>query len=140
MPWPEDDDEDAGTALDTGGPLSAHHLLLALSATNHVLLHEDLGEVAGGEHAAAALEIWQSPAGADGARWRWYIQRAGRIVEEAPGDVHRLRPGGAVAVTVTIGTLPGREAVQQFRKALREAGIGCVLALPHRTRVAEMAA
>ena len=140
MSWRADADEDEGTLVVTGGPMSVHHLLLALSPTNRVCLHEDLDEVAGGEHAAAALEIWQSPADADGSRWRWYIQSKGRIVEEVPGDVHRLRPGGTVAVTVTIATLPGREAVQRFRQALREAGIGCVLALPHRARATAVAA
>lgn len=141
MAWRADaDDGDEGTLVVTGGPMSVHHLLLALSPTNSVYLHDDPDEVPGGEHAAAALEIWQSLASTDGSRWRWYIQPKGRIVEEAPGDVHRLRLGCTVAMTVTIGTLPGREAVQRFRQGLREAGIGCVLALPHRARATAVAA
>lgn len=124
-----------GIAICTAGPISAHHLLLHLADDHRVALHGDATDVDHGAMAGAALEIWQAPAVGDDVRWRWYLLRQGHVVEEAPGDPHRLRPHGAVALTVTRSTLPDRDSVALLRKALRAAGALCTLSRPAPARV-----
>ncbi|PGH59442.1 hypothetical protein CRT60_00475 [Azospirillum palustre] len=121
---------EGGIPISTAGPLSVHHLLLHLASDHRVTVHDDVAEIDHGDIAAAALEIWQAPPSGDGARWRWYLLRQGRVVEEAPHDPHRLRPFDGIMLTVTHSTLPDRDSVAVFRKALRAAGATCTLSRP----------
>lgn len=123
--------------ISTAGLLSVHHLLLHLASDHRVTVHHDVAKIDHGAIAAAALEIWQGASSGDAIRWRWYLLRQGRVVEEAPGDPHRLRPYSDIVLTVTRSTLPDRESVAMFRKALRAAGSTCTLSRPAAVRASE---
>ncbi|ALG75724.1 hypothetical protein VY88_32975 [Azospirillum thiophilum] len=130
-----DDNGEHGTDIHvhTGGPLSAHHLLLGLAREHRVALHTLADDVDHSVLAAEALEIWQTAPAIDGSRWRWLLLSRGLVIEEAPGDPHRLRPHEAIVLTVTRSMLPDREAVGAFRKGLRSAGASCSLTRMART-------
>ena len=109
-----DQAEHGGILISTGGPVSAHHLLLHLAREHRVTLHVDVSEVDNGANAAASLEIWQTANRGSG-RWRWLLLRAGAVIEEAPGEAHRLLPYDPIVLTVIRSMLPDREAVKHFR-------------------------
>lgn len=123
--------------ISTAGPLSVHHLLLHLASDHRVTVHHDVAKIDHGAIAAAALEIWRTSPSNDSARWCWYLLRQGRVVEEAPHDPYRLRPYDDIVLTVTRSTLPDRDSVATFRKALRVAGATCTLSRLAAVRVPE---
>ena len=123
----DDIDDGFGIRLHTGGPLAVHHLLLSLAHEHRITLHADAGEVDHTALATEALEVWQTPPAADESRWRWMVLGRGQVISEAPGDPHRLRPHEHTALTVTRSTLPDRDSVGLFRKALRAAGASCTI-------------
>ncbi len=134
----EADEQPEGSFLiRTARPISTHHLLLHLASDHQVTVHHNVAEIDHGAVATSALEIWQMPPSGDGARWRWYLLRQGRVVEEAPYDPHRLRPYDDIVLTVTRSTLPDRDSVATFRKALRVAGATCTLSRPAAVRASE---
>lgn len=134
--WDDGDDED-GVLIETAGPISVSHLLLHLSARNRAKPFRHIEDADCGDHARDALEVWQTAPRPDGSRWRWYVKAKGVVVQEAPGDVHHL--DAAAVLTVTVCTLPGRDAVVRLREALKASGASCVRKAQPRVREAAAA-